>query len=210
MVLRIAARHAQAKGLAFLQKESVSAGTSMGPGTRSHFGGRADIQSVIKLYSFMIDKAAVPVEVHCGETVQALSSAAESGPTEAPPAVAVAAAADLPGEADLVEVPLVQLAWARSGDKGDDANIGVIARKAEYLPWLRALLTAERVKDYFAHLVEGSVERFDLPGIAALNFLMHGALGGGGTASLRSDPLGKSYAQMLLDMPLRIPRRLIT
>ena len=210
VVLRIAARHAQAKGLAFLQKESVSAGTSMGPGTRSHFGGRADIQSVIKLYSFMIDKAAVPVEVHCGETVQALSSAAESGPTEAPPAVAVAAAADLPGEADLVEVPLVQLAWARSGDKGDDANIGVIARKAEYLPWLRALLTAERVKNYFAHLVEGSVERFDLPGIAALNFLMHGALGGGGTASLRSDPLGKSYAQMLLDMPLRIPRRLIT
>lgn len=210
VILRIAARHAEAKGLAFLQKESVSAGTSMGPGTRSHFGGRADIQSVIRLYSFMIDKAAVPVEVRYGETVQALSSAAESGPAEAPPAVAAAAAADLPGEADLVEVSLVQLAWARSGDKGNDANIGVIARKAEYLPWLRALLTAERVKDYFAHLVEGSVERFDLPGIGALNFLMHAALGGGGTASLRSDPLGKSYAQMLLDMPLRIPRRLIT
>lgn len=210
VVLRIAARHTEAKGLVFLQKESVSAGTSMGPGTRSHFGGRADIQSVIKLYSFMIDKAAVPVELHCGETVQVLSSATESGPAETPPAVAAAAAADLPGAADLVEVPLVQLAWARSGDKGNDANIGVIARKAEYLPWLRALLTAERVKDYFAHLVEGSVERFDLPGIGALNFLMHAALGGGGTASLRSDPLGKSYAQMLLDMPLRIPRSLIT
>ncbi len=93
--------------------------------------------------------------------------------------------------------------------KGNDANIGVIARKVEYLPWLRALLAAERVKDYFAHLVEGSVERFDLSGIAALNFLMHAALGGGGTASLRSDPLGKSYAQMLLDMPLPIPRSLI-
>lgn len=210
VILRIAARHAEARGLAFLQKESVSAGTSMGPGTRSHFGGRADIQSVIKLYSFMIDKAAVPVEVHCGETVQALASAAESGPAAAPPAVAAVAAADWSGEADLVEVPLVQLAWGRSGDKGNDANVGVIARKAEYLPWLRAVLTAERVQDYFAHLVEGGVERFDLPGIGALNFLMHAALGGGGTASLRSDPLGKSYAQMLLDMPLRIPRRLIT
>lgn len=105
----------------------------------------------------------------------------------------------------MLEVPLVRLAWARSGDKGDDANIGVIARQAAWLPWLRAELTAERVKAHFAHLVEGEVERYDLPGIDAMNFVLRAALGGGGTASLRSDPLGKAYAQILLDMPIRVP-----
>ena len=92
------------------------------------------------------------------------------------------------------------------GDKGDDENIGVIARRPEYLPLLRELLTPQAVRDYFAHLVHGEVARFDVPGLHALNFLMHGALGGGGVASLRSDPLGKSYAQMLLDFPISVPQ----
>ena len=111
---------------------------------------------------------------------------------------------------DGLDVPLVTIAWARSGDKGNDANIGVIARRAEYLPLLRQQLTAERVKSYLAHLVEGEVERFDLPGIHAVNFLLHQALGGGGTSSLRSDPLAKSFAQILLDMPVRVPSRLLS
>jgi len=210
VVLRIAARHAQAKALAFLQKESVSAGTSMGPGTRSHFGGRADIQPVVKLYSFLLDKSVVPAEVRCGETTRCMPRAAETGADTTPGEVPAAAAADTAGAGDLVEVPLVRLAFARSGDKGDDANIGVIAREQKYLPWLRAELTAERVRAYFAHLVQGRVERFDVPGIHAMNFLLHAALAGGGTSSLRSDPLGKSYAQMLLDLPLRVPRALLT
>jgi hypothetical protein len=209
IVLRIAARHTEARGLGFLQKEVASAGTSMGPGTRGHFGGRADIQPVVKLFSFLIEKSAVPVEVQCGDFVQKFAVAAECGseiePAEVP---VVPAVGSIPGE-ELVEVPLVSIALARSGDKGNDENIGVIARDERYLPWLRAELTAERVHEYFAHLVEGPVERFDLPGINAMNFLMHSALGGGGTASLSSDPLGKAYAQMLLDMPVHIPRRLL-
>jgi len=208
VVLRIGARHPEARALAFLQKESVSAGTSMGPGTRSHFGGRADIQSVIKLYSFLIDKSRVPVEVRCGASVQAFAVAAEVGAPAPAPALVAVEPARAPS-VDAVEMPLVRLAWARSGDKGNDANIGVIARRPEYLPLLRAELTAERVKAHFAHLVEGEVERFDLPGTGAMNFLMHAALGGGGTASLRSDPLGKAYAQILLDMPVRVPRGLL-
>ena len=208
VVLRIGVRHPEAKALAFLQKESVSAGTSMGPGTRSHFGGRADIQSVIKLYSFLVDKARVPVEARCGDSVQKFAVAAEIGVPVPAPELEVVAPAGAPSE-DTMEVPLVQLAWARSGDKGNDANIGVIARQARYLPLLRAELTAERVKAHFAHLVEGEVERFDLPGIGAMNFLLHSALGGGGTASLRSDPLGKAYAQILLDMPVRVPKGLL-
>ena len=85
----------------------------------------------------------------------------------------------------------------------------VIARRVEWLPLLRQQLTVESVKRYFAHLVEGTVERFDLPGIHGMNFLLHQALGGGGTASLRSDPLAKSFAQMLLDMPVRVPAQLL-
>ena len=106
---------------------------------------------------------------------------------------------------DLVEVPLVQLAWARSGDKGDHSNIGVIARRPEWLPWLRAQLTPLAVKSWLGHLVAGEVTRYDLPGLHAMNFLCTQALGGGGMASLRNDPLGKGMAQVLLSMPLRVP-----
>jgi hypothetical protein len=106
----------------------------------------------------------------------------------------------------LVEVPLVRVAWARSGDKGNDSNIGVIARRPEWLPWLRVQLTDERVKEWLAHLVAGQVTRFDVPGIHALNFLCTEALDGGGTASLRNDPLGKGMAQILLAMPVQVPR----
>ena len=102
-------------------------------------------------------------------------------------------------------LPLLRLAWGRSGDKGDTANIGIIARRPEFLPLLRAQLTPAAVKQYLSHLVQGEVERFEVPGIHALNFLLHQALGGGGMASLRLDPLAKGYAQMLLDFPVAVP-----
>ena len=105
---------------------------------------------------------------------------------------------------------LIDLAWARSGDKGDDENIGVIARHARAWDWLRTQLQAEQVQAYFSHLVQGPVLRYEVPGLQALNFVLHQALGGGGVCSLRSDPLGKSFAQMLLDMPLRVPASVLT
>ncbi|MGZ5894004.1 MAG: AtuA-related protein, partial [Caldimonas sp.] len=91
------------------------------------------------------------------------------------------------------------------GDKGNTSNIGVIARRPEWLPLLWDRLTPERVKAWFAHLVHGEVERFHLPGIAAINFLLHDALDGGGPASHRLDPLGKGMAQMLLEIPIEVP-----
>ena len=103
---------------------------------------------------------------------------------------------------------LYRLAHGRSGDKGDTVNIGVIARRPEYLPYLRAALTEERVKDYFAHVCEGAVERYELPGIHALNFMLHDALGGGGIASVRIDPQAKGYAQILLDIDIPVPAEL--
>jgi hypothetical protein len=107
-----------------------------------------------------------------------------------------------------VKVRLVDLAWGRSGDKGDIANIGILARKPDYLPYIRSTLTETVVKDYFAHLCKGPVERFDLPGTNALNFLLHESLGGGGIASVRIDPQGKGFAQMLLDIEIPVPAEL--
>jgi hypothetical protein len=108
--------------------------------------------------------------------------------------------------ADTLEVPLIRLAWARSGDKGDTSNIGVIARRPEWLPLLRAQLTEARVAEHLAHLVKGPVTRHEVPGIHAFNFVCEQALGGGGMASLRNDPLGKGMGQILLAMPVRVPK----
>jgi hypothetical protein len=114
-----------------------------------------------------------------------------------------------PLPADTVEVPLIRIAHGRSGDKGDSSNVGLIARKPEYLPWLQGQATAEAVRGYLAHLVTGKVSRFALPGIGAVNLVLEGALGGGGMASLRNDPLGKGMAQIVLNMPIKIPRELL-
>ncbi len=103
-------------------------------------------------------------------------------------------------------VPLIALAVGRSGDKGNAANIGIIARRPEFVPWLRRALTADAVLAFFAHTGVTRVERFELPGIHAFNFLLHDVLGGGGVASLRIDPQGKAFAQMLMDHPVAVPR----
>lgn len=212
IVLRIAARHMQRKGLEFLQKESASAGTSMGPGTRSHFGGRSDIQSVIRTAAFFIAKDEVPIWLDCGNArmpVDIGTPVAAAPPPAAPRTTALPDTGTADGHAT-VPVPLSRLAYARSGDKGDDANIGVIARQDAYWPILLRELTTQRVQDYFSHLVRGQVERFELPGTHAVNFVLRQSLGGGGSFSLRSDPLGKSYAQMLLDLEIPCPRSLLT
>jgi hypothetical protein len=105
----------------------------------------------------------------------------------------------------VVRVPLLRLAHGRSGDKGDSANIGVIARSPQAYEFLCDWLTPERVHAYFAHVVLGRVQRYRLPGFDALNFVMTQALGGGGVASLRYDPQGKAFAQMLLDLEVDVP-----
>ena len=104
-----------------------------------------------------------------------------------------------------MKIQLVKLAHARSGDKGDTANVGLIALKDDYYPLLVREVTAEKVKDHFGPMVQGRVERFELPNLDALNFLLHGSLGGGGTLSLMTDAQGKTFSTALLRMYLDIP-----
>lgn len=103
-----------------------------------------------------------------------------------------------------MKVQLLQLAHARSGDKGDTANIGLIALKPEYYPILVKEVTAERVKAHFAEICHGEVERFELPNLGALNFLLHHSLGGGGTLSLKTDAQGKTLSSALLRMEVEL------
>jgi hypothetical protein len=102
-------------------------------------------------------------------------------------------------------VPLLRLAHARSGDKGDTANVGVIALRPEFYPVLVEQLTAERVERHFEGMVHGGVERFELPNLEALNFLLHNALGGGGTVSLKTDAQGKVFSTAILRMEVEVP-----
>ena len=100
---------------------------------------------------------------------------------------------------------LIELAHARSGDKGDTSNVGIIAREPEYYPILVREVTAERVKKHFEGVCLGKVERFELPNLGALNFLLHESLDGGGTVALKTDPQGKTYSTALLRMEIDIP-----
>ncbi len=103
------------------------------------------------------------------------------------------------------KILLLKLAHARSGDKGDASNIGVIARKPEYFSLLREKLTPEAVRKHFEGICRGKVERFELPNLGALNFLLHEALGGGGTVSLRNDAQGKTMSTAILRMEIEVP-----
>ena len=110
---------------------------------------------------------------------------------------------------DAARVRLGEVAFARSGDKGDTANIGLIAFSDEMYPILEQQVTASRVKDHFKGICEGGVERFELPNVRALNFLLHRSLGGGGTVSLMLDAQGKTFSTALLRMEIDVPRELL-
>ncbi|MEJ8838649.1 acyclic terpene utilization AtuA family protein [Ramlibacter sp. AN1133] len=202
-VLQVAVMHSRKEALELFAREIAPAGTSWSPGTTGA-GGRPSPSPCIRQVAFFVEKSQVAPRVQVdGETLPVAIPSGQA-PVPAPDEVEAVGAA-LPAS-PCIEVPLVQLAWARSGDKGDVSNIGVIARRPEWLPWLRAQLTEERVKEWLAHLVAGEVRRFDLPGLHAMNFVCTQALDGGGMASLRNDPLGKGMAQILLALPVQVPQ----
>ncbi|MBI1321366.1 MAG: acyclic terpene utilization AtuA family protein [Candidatus Hydrogenedens sp.] len=207
VVLKLAAKHPVPMLLMALLRELTSSGTSMAPGISALGGNRPKPAPVVRLFSMLVDKTAVTAQVHmANESWDVPFGAGE--PFDAAAITRLEIPSGTTG-GETVDVPLVQVAHGRSGDKGNDSNIGIIARKPELYPVLREQLTAERVHDYFSYLMTGSVDRYDLPGISALNFVLHDSLGGGGMNSLRNDPQGKAYAQILLDMPISVPKALL-
>lgn len=206
VVVKIAAKHPDAAGIGILFKEATGLGLAAPPGLSGFAGGRPKPMPVARLFSFTAPKQEVTVAVDVEGEISALS---EPAGVRFDPATVRPHEAPAPGEAGAVAVRLVSLAWARSGDKGDKANIGVIARRADYFPYICRALTTEVVAERFAHFLRGKVERFVLPGPHALNFLLHDVLGGGGAASLRNDPQGKGYSQLLLEVPIMVPEAMV-
>ncbi len=213
VVLHLAVMHLVKAALELFAREIAPAGTSWSPGTTGA-SGRPSPSPCIKQFAFLIDKGRLaPVvaidgetrKVEMGASLATATSVPSTGYSVRPELVEGLLASTGSARTEMVEVPLIQLAWARSGDKGNTSNIGVIARRPEWLPLLKAELTEARVAEWLAHRVKGTVTRYDVPGIHALNFVCTDALDGGGIASLRNDPLGKGMAQILLTMPVRAP-----
>ena len=209
IVIKIAVRHAKKEALILFSREIAQAATGMAPGLTGIVGGRPTVYPVIRLFSFLAEKSActLDVELNGERTPVALPQLAVLDSAQ----IAADVAAPLPTDKADASVPLIKLAVARSGDKGNHSNIGVMARSPEYLPWIAAALSEAAVAEWMQHALDaqtGKVSRWYLPASHSLNFLLENALGGGGVASLRIDPQGKAFAQQLLEFPVPVPKAL--
>jgi hypothetical protein len=184
-----------------------------GPPGVTATGGRPQVSEVVAYWPCLVPRDVVRATVETLRADGTRRSAAFDWPALAAerepyaPVGALAARPMEPGGAS-VEVALSALAHGRSGDKGDTANVGILACSPEAYAWIARHLTAERVKAFFGPMCKGPVERFEVPNLMALNFLLHHALGGGGTLSLHIDAQGKTLAHALLKMPLSVPAAL--
>jgi hypothetical protein len=203
VVMRLVVEHADAKALNLFARELGSVGLSFAQGTAGLIGGRPKPTPVVRLFTFFIDKSRLQLKLQVGAGPAEDVTVPAAGGYEAPAPEPVRGS-EQAGER--VEVPLLQLAHARSGDKGNSSNIAVFFRKPEYRDHLAAWLTPERVAAHFAGTVDGAVSVFDAPGLNAVNIVLEEALGGGGMASMRIDPQGKAYGQRLLEMRVPVPR----
>jgi hypothetical protein len=201
---RIDVRHPSREALELFSKETTGVALSMTTGRcSSGAAGRPKVTPVVAQFSFLIDKLLVSPIVHVENEKISLSegpkhwTSLENSKQDEVQKPSINEA--------WTEVPLIHLAVARSGDKGDTANIGVIARTPHYLPYLAMSLTPERVKRWFMHVTKGDITRYSLPGMNAFNFVLTKSLGGGGTSSLHVDSQAKTYAQQILAMPISIP-----
>uniref|UniRef100_A0A3B3ZLX0 Uncharacterized protein n=1 Tax=Periophthalmus magnuspinnatus TaxID=409849 RepID=A0A3B3ZLX0_9GOBI len=198
VVLWMAVQHKQKKALELFAREVAPAGTGMAPGLTGIVGGRPRVSPVLRPFFFLHPKSELKVWI--SKTFEFVIRAKEILCK-----TKFLALSDLPKGPHSYRVE--ELAFTRSGDKGDSANIGVIARHPLFFPYLKKHLTSAVVEEYFRHIFEpgqeNPVTRYTLPGISGLNFVLNRCLGGGGVASLRSDPQGKALGQMLLDLKLR-------
>ncbi|XP_074922845.1 uncharacterized protein LOC116824066 [Chelonoidis abingdonii] len=210
-VIWLAVHHKQKKAVEIFSREIAPAGTGMAPGLSAVVGGRPRGSPVLKPFFFLYPKRNVKINIFLnGQHVEIFQEDLTFTSD------AVVSLESPKTDDELRDLPcgphtyrLEDLAYTRSGDKGNSANIGVIARHPLYYPYLKKTLTAQALEDYFQHLLEREqpeeklVTRYELPGIHGLNFVLKNSLGGGGIASLRSDPQGKAFGQMLLDFQIK-------
>ncbi len=222
VVVKIAVQHNNRHALNLFGAEIAQAATAMAPGITGLIGGRPKPTPRICLFSFLLNKADLTVSylllndkaasekmVDVAEPNSETISETNPKPSPAPsPQTAWQHHQMIEplSERNTITVPLISLALARSGDKGNHCNIGVIARKKEYLAYIEAALNERNIKQYFTHILaeNSQVKLYQLPGLNAVNIFIENSLGGGGMASLRIDPQGKAIAQQLLDMPIKI------
>lgn len=204
VILKLAVHHDDKDACEIFAREFLPSATAMAQGITGFAAGRPKVAPLVRLHSLLVDKAKVTPQVAIGDKTFDAKDAVLASTAQPAGAPGAATPARLP-DGPLADVALIALAYGRSGDKGDSANIGIMARRPEFVAAIDASLTAAAVKQYFAHIVTGDVERFPLPGLHGFNFVLHGALDGGGVASLRHDPQGKAFAQMLLDIPVKVP-----
>ena len=200
VILSIAVHHDRQEAVAGFIREIPSIALAGPPGVSGGGAGLPRPSPLVRLECFPVDRSAVSATVVIdGAAIDVPDVLVDGGtpPTESIDPIAY--------DGETITVPLVSLAHGRSGDKGADVNVGVRARHPEFFPVLIRELTADKVASYLAHLGASAVKRFELPGIHAVNFLLVGGLGSGGTASLRFDPQGKAVAQQLLDIEIEIP-----
>lgn len=201
--VKIAARHATAAGINVFIREMTGMALTAPPGLTGFAGARPKASPVIRLHSMVLPKRAVSIRVELDHVTFDVEDPADAVIASAEPHKPPVSA-----EEATIEVPLESLAFLRSGDKGNTSNIGVVSRDPAFTPFIGAALTAERVASCFAHFLSerSAVDRYYLPGTHAFNFVLHEVLGGGGVASLRSDPQGKAYSQILMAEMIFVPR----
>ncbi len=206
VICRIAVEHEDKSAIELLVREQGTGSISMAPG---HVGMTLGVTltEVARVYSFLVSKNTVQATLTVDGKTETIEVPTDGG-FDTRKVVALSSPATPIDVGSGTAVPLLSLAWVRNGDKGDIANVAVIARRPEYLPYIAAALTPAAVRDWYVHhlkdAADGLVERFPVPGVNAFNFLLHGALDGGCTSSLRFDPLGKSVAQEILDFPVPV------
>ncbi|XP_023335725.1 uncharacterized protein LOC111706988 [Eurytemora carolleeae] len=200
-VLWMAVKHQDKKALQIWSKEIAACGTGGTPGITVVVGGRPKPVPCLKLYSFLYPKSKMDAKIEMNEQIVEYSAPEIEVKNTVPEKIQVSEPnLDIGSHIYRLE----ELAYTRSGDKGNSSNIGVIARHPAFLPYIRYFLSRERVANHFKHVFEGPglVKRYECPGIHALNFVLESSLGGGGIASLRPDPQGKAYGQILGELQL--------
>jgi len=207
VVSRIVVIHDDIRGANVFRNEYLASLTNGSPGTIGT--GTPPAMPVHRLFSFLLRRDSIAAVVTYGDAVKHLAPESAEQPTPAARPRARMAMLDVSGDAS---VPLIALAWGRSGDKGNLYNIGIIARRFEYLPYIRSALSEEAVSNWLRHTFDdpstGRVRRYDVPGINALNFVAKEALRGGGAVGLSLDANAKGMAQQLLQMPVAVPAAL--